>query len=430
LLGASKLDHVTVLAANNDPLRVDTPAGHRDGKWLRATWDRLRLQPPKHLRGLHYILIGQPKPDGLPDGLPYTNTDEDWNWLGQDALKAARWLGYIPFDWIIDERNDKPIRRDYTGYTLYGPLSPDDYPEPCGSVLVAGEDVDECSVDYLLPAPVLDFEPVQPYRIVLIGEKSSLRTVLDPIAMRYSADLYLPTGEISDTQIYQMARDGATDGRPMVVLYFADCDPSGHQMSISVAHKLHVLTMLEFNDLDVVLHRVALTPDQVREYGLPSTPLKSGESRADDWVEKMGVEQTEIDALAALRPDLLRQLADDAIAPFFDATLGERADEISEEWFADARQAIESSDVDLEYQRHRLQQMLDDARKIELPAAPELPDPQLDGTPPQPLLDTRRDFIDQCRILVASKEYREDEWAGYDKGENGWEFRFEDDDEE
>ena len=32
----------------------------------------------------------------------------------------------------------------------------------------------------------------------------------------------------------------------------------------------------------------------------------------------MGVEQTEIDALATLRPELLRQVARDAIAPFYD----------------------------------------------------------------------------------------------------------------
>ena len=51
------------------------------------------------LRGLHYILIGQPKPNGQP----YTNTETD-DWLGSEhAAKAARWLGYIPFDRIIDQ---------------------------------------------------------------------------------------------------------------------------------------------------------------------------------------------------------------------------------------------------------------------------------------------------------------------------------------
>ena len=37
----------------------------------------------------------------------------------------------------------------------------------------------------------------------------------------------------------------------------------------------------------------------------------------------MGVEQTEIDALAALQPNLLRQIATDAIARFYDDTLSD-----------------------------------------------------------------------------------------------------------
>ena len=42
---------------------------------------------------------------------------------------------------------------------------------------------------------------------------------------------------------------------------------------------------------------------------MPSTPLKSTERRADRWHEAMGVAQTEIDALAALQPALLRRMA-------------------------------------------------------------------------------------------------------------------------
>ena len=40
-----------------------------------------------------------------PDGTPYTNTDKDWLWLSGGAGKAPRWLGYIPFDQIVDQRN-------------------------------------------------------------------------------------------------------------------------------------------------------------------------------------------------------------------------------------------------------------------------------------------------------------------------------------
>jgi hypothetical protein len=50
------------------------------------------------------------------------------------------------------------------------------------------------------------------------------------------------------------------------------------------------------------LHRVALTPDQVHELDLPSTPLKEGERRAGKWEQATGLAQTEMDALIALRP--------------------------------------------------------------------------------------------------------------------------------
>ena len=76
---------------------------------------------------------------------------------------------------------------------------------------------------------------------------------------------------------------GADDGRPMVVLYFADCDPAGWQMPISVGRKLQALEDRCFPELEFEVRRVALTPDQVREYGLPSTPLKETEKRADRW---------------------------------------------------------------------------------------------------------------------------------------------------
>src|SRR5213076_2709952 len=71
------------------------------------------------------------------------------------------------------------------------------------------------------------------------------------------------------------------DGRPMVVFYFADADPAGWQMGVSVARKLQAFKTLEFGDLTFEVRRVALTPDQVREYGKPSTSpvrLKVGTS--------------------------------------------------------------------------------------------------------------------------------------------------------
>lgn len=268
------------------------------------------------------MVIDRPKPDGTP----YGNTDDDWLWLQDDCAKAARFLGYIPFGQITDQRNAEPVIRDFS------------QPSP-GAYLSTDLNIEV--PDDIEPALyTLDFRGVQPYRLVMIGEKSSLEPVLSPVAEEYEADLYLPTGEISDTLTYRMASTAKQDGRPLVVLYFADCDPSGWQVGSCVARKLQAFRELP-GGFDFEMHRVALTPAQVREYDPPSTPLKETEKRADKWRAAMGIEQTEIDALAALRPELLGQIARRALDGFYDHTLARRVRQYRREWLDRAWAMVE-----------------------------------------------------------------------------------------
>ena len=397
---------LTVLDKANDPFRGDTPARHRDGEWLATTAAGLGLGDRTiHLRGLHYMLIGQPKPDGRP----YANTEKDWQWLAEDAAKAARFLGYIPFAQITDQRNAAPVIREFR------------YPVP--SAYLSTELDIEIPDDIEPTLYTDDFRGVQPCKLVLIGEKSSLEPVLAPVADAYRADLYLPTGEPSDTMLHQMARTGAADGRPMVVLYFSDCDPSGWQMPISVGRKLQAFREQLFPGIDFEVHRVALTPGQVREYDLPSTPLKDTEKRADKWQQAMGVAQTEIDSIAALRPDLLDQIARDAIAPFYDGTLSRRVAAYRDEWLGRAREMIAASfDLDrlaeirrdaeaqLEGMREQIRE-LNDALRIDVDPGdlPEIVIPEAESggvASNPPLIDSRWDFAEQCRALIESKAYR------------------------
>jgi hypothetical protein len=160
--------------------------------------------------------------------------------------------------------------------------------------------------------------------------------VLAPIAEEVGGELLLPTGESTDTMIAEMAARAAADGRPAVVLYFADFDPAGFQMPLSVARKLQALRTLLCPQLQIEVHRVALTLDQVRRFDLPSTPLKDTEKRGDRWRQAMGHEQTEIDALAALRPDDLKAIARAAVEPFYDFTLAERCRAASDAWHTEA----------------------------------------------------------------------------------------------
>jgi hypothetical protein len=409
-LGGSMKDW-TVLSEDRDPFRLDTPANHRDAAWLRDAFALRSLPRPIHIRRVHYRVFGHPKPNGEK----YDGTD--WKWLSEKVVKAARWLGYIPFDWIEDQRNAAPelFQRE-----LY---------DPCPGIVTSREfaillpDADDLRPRANLPG----FVGLQPYHLVLVGEKSSLRDDLVAIANKYEADWYLPDGEISDTHIELMARSGVLDPRPLVLIYFADSDPSGHQMIVSVTRKLQAFARLAgYEGLQFITHRALLTPDQVRSYDLLPQPLSPKEQRASRWREAYGIEQTEVDALMDKDPDAIGEIAAELIeGRFFDTTLAARVDAARNRWLAQAQQVIDEQD-ELGPARDavvaRLAQIeADVTAEVEglvasvppgvgpqgLPWVPEIPEPEIDeDDQPEPLCDSRWSFAEQTRALIESKNYR------------------------
>jgi hypothetical protein len=400
------LPDLTVLT--NDPYRQDTPTTRRDGEWF-ANQVSTKLAPGQklHLRGIFYKVVG----DGAvpkPDGEVFVNTDDGWKWLSNKAAKAGRWLGLVPFSKITDERNAPA--EVFTDNTT---------PRVPQWSLSAGDYVDIPDIDYAMPQfEVSGFNARQPYRIVFIGEKSSLGDILRPIAEEVEGELLLPTGEISDTLIYGVA--SRYDGRPTVCFYFSDFDPSGHQMPVSMARKLQALRDLEFPDMDVRLYHVGLTLEHVRKFNLPSTPLKEGEGRADKWREAMQHEQTEIDAAIALYPDELRQIARDAVAPFYDPTLRNRVSSARWTWkakagkwlsehpdYAEARAdveaALESVGQAVQFLREAQRRAYRALENIE-PPAPDVPEPILTVDPPEPLFNSDDDFTTATLKLKAYKD--------------------------
>jgi hypothetical protein len=407
--GYSRTD-LTVLSAQVDPYRLDTDAGHRDGKWcaeqLAHAFGRAKRT---HWRGLHYAIVAQGNVR-KPDGEVYRNTDSDWHWLSDIAGKAARWLGYIPFDRITDNRNAEPIIHRKAR------VEPDSW-------VSVGVDVNIPDSDDIEPVPGANgFVPRQAFQFVIFGEKGSLQEVLLPLAVKYEADLYLPSGEISDTHLYRIAKDADEDGRPLVVFSISDCDPAGHQMPVSIGRKLQALHDLLFPDLQFEVVPAALTVNQVSELDLPSTPLKETEKRASRWREAFGVDQTEIDALATLRPDDLREIIDRAFDPYFDRTLEARVRDAKQQWLTAAEAAM-SEQIDehvlanlrneateklaelrgeIERINEQLQLSTDD---IELPEI-EVPEPEVDDEAPrQALVSLDQDWVEATRALIARKAY-------------------------
>jgi hypothetical protein len=403
-----------VLDPNVDPYRQDTPAGHRDGAWLAEQMARLNITRPIHLRGLHYALVSSV---GLfkPNGEPYRNNADDWGWLQVDAGKAARWLGYVPFDMIVDERNSPPI---VVEHALHDPQAT----VGLGSTI----EVTVPDVDDIRPVAYLsNFRARQKHRLVLFGEKQSIAEVAAPLCKRYGADLYLPSGELTDSQLFLMAKTGAEDGRPMIVLTVADFDPGGRQMSVSIGRKLQAFKTLLFPELEFEVVPIALAEEQVRALGLPSTPLKDTEWRGDRWrAEFGGLEQTEIDALATLKPRELDKIIANAFDHYFDHWLEGRARAVAADWEAEAQEVLDQSvddsliaELHAEAQskiagiQHEIDLINDQLRTatdtlgIEFPPLPESPEPELEGGGLPPIISTSWSWVDQTRSLIARKSY-------------------------
>jgi hypothetical protein len=407
------LPELTVLSRANDPFLL---SDGQAGQWFAQQVERF-LGPYRtiHLRGLFYLCVAAGdiwRPNGKNGGtILFTNTEEQWDWFTKVAAKNARWLNYVPFSRIVDERNAAPLlfipEQIVTEWNMtFG-----------GRITVPG-------LRSLLPEFAATVAVAQPYRVILIGEKVSLKPFLLPIARRVGGELLLPAGEISDSQIAQLAARCAEDGRPAVVLYFSDFDPSGRQMPVSVARKLMGLRDGWHRNLRIEVHAVALTLEQTD--GLPSTPLKETERRADKWKTVMGREQTEVDALIALRPAELTRIAEGAVRPFFDPSLAERADEAREAWeqavaehldgWDEFQAAVAAIREARDFASHAVQKVEEAQKRAEaiLEAIPEVvpdlvaPEPRLPDTDRQPLFSTDYDDLTAVQRLTAYRAYEDE----------------------
>jgi DNA topoisomerase VI subunit B len=404
-LGVS-IDSLAVLSPSNDPYLAWRK--RREAEWFEAVFNRfVPGDATKHLRGIFYLVVVSPHIMG-PDGKPFVNDYKHWRAL-QNAAKAARWLGLVPFARIIDERNAPP--------EIYVPGV-----TPISAGVHTGE---ECEIPPTLEAalPQLSltgFKGRQTHRIIFYGEKSSLAVVLRPIAERIGAEMILVTGESSDTHIAGMAKRASEDGRPAVVMYLNDFDPSGHQMPVSVARKLQAQRDLYYPDLNIKLYPVALTIDQVRALDLPSAPLKKTEKRAARWRERMGHEQTEIDALVELHPEALRAAVFEAIRPFYDTNLGNRVAAAERKWRKEAEAALHSHPEYEDVRRRideawgRVQEAVGELRSEQreatriledsVPPAPDLPEAEPKGEGRPALFDSETDFVTATRQLIRRKK--------------------------
>jgi hypothetical protein len=193
-------------------------------------------------------------------------------------LKEAREQGIIPWDWIVDESREL-------------------------EKVSAWEDP-EAYTQAVIRSYRRDYWDQQTVRVEVWSEKGTVRGVLKPVLDEYGVGFRVMHGFGSATEIHGVAEDD--DGRPLVVLYVGDYDPSGLYMSERDLPE----RLARYDGDHVDLYRIALTVSHLAD--LPPFPAadKRKDPRYKWFVSNYGDQCWELDALD---PNELRDCVDENI---------------------------------------------------------------------------------------------------------------------
>jgi hypothetical protein len=133
-------------------------------------------------------------------------------------------------------------------------------------------------------------------------EKDALAGVILPVTSTYDVPLMVARGYASLSFLHSAAEfiDGLTV--PTFIYHLGDFDPSGVNAGEKIEETLRELAPTA----DITFERIAVTPEQITAWALPTRPTKMSDSRAKGF----GDISVELDAI---HPDHLRGLVQNAI---------------------------------------------------------------------------------------------------------------------
>jgi hypothetical protein len=133
-------------------------------------------------------------------------------------------------------------------------------------------------------------------------EKEALAGTLMPITAAYDVSLMVTRGYPSLSFLHTAAEYIADLAVPTHIFHFGDFDPSGVDAGRKVEQTLREMAPRA----DITFERLAVLPEQISEWSLPTRATKTTDSRAKNFGE-ISVE------LDAIDPGMLRALALEAI---------------------------------------------------------------------------------------------------------------------
>ena len=166
---------------------------------------------------------------------------------------------------------------------------------------------------------------------------------LEPICKRFHAHFVYGLGQQSITRVKEIEQRVLQSEKPVRIFYISDYDSQGVTIPETVARKIQFFNEhFHDNKLDIKLHHLALTAEQVEKYKLPKKPTRqpkvsarlkeslTGEElrkhrerleKYGDTLRKRQPFSVELDALATFHVGELERLLTDALSCFYDEQL-------------------------------------------------------------------------------------------------------------
>jgi hypothetical protein len=134
-------------------------------------------------------------------------------------------------------------------------------------------------------------------------EKDALAGVVVDVTAEFDVPLMVARGYASLSFLAAAAASLESEDRPCFIYHLGDHDPSG----VNAGEKIEETLCELAPSADITFERIAVTPEQIAAWELPSRPTKTTDSRAKGWT---GGDSVELDAIP---PDMLRHLVRAAI---------------------------------------------------------------------------------------------------------------------
>jgi hypothetical protein len=249
-----------------------------------AIYDLLKNDHPMTVRQVFYRMVSADQ---------IAKLEKEYKGVVCRLLVKLRVAGDLPFDWIADSTRWMRKPRTYSSM--------------------------EAALQNTAEAYRRSLWDEQQAYVEIWTEKDALAGVLMQETSPWDVPLMVSKGFSSVTYLYEAAQSILAEDKPAYLYYFGDHDPSGVHIDRAIERRLREFAP----DADIHFERVAVRPEQIEEWNLPTRPTKKTDSRSRSFEG----DSVEVDAIPAAD---LRALVADCITRHIDAGILKRTQRVEQ----------------------------------------------------------------------------------------------------